>query len=77
MKSNFGLDVFRYKIYEVMCKKSVWLVTDKDDLALCREIGFTAFDSMQTAYAKALEVCGDDARVAFIPYGRYTVVRPW
>jgi nickel-dependent lactate racemase len=66
-----------YKIYEVMCKKEVWLVTAKDNLPVCEDIGIRAFDSIEGAYAEAMKRCGDDAKVAFIPYGRYTVVRAW
>jgi nickel-dependent lactate racemase len=66
-----------YKIYEVMSKKDVWLVTESRNLPACKEIGITAFDSIEAAYSQALKKCGEDARVAFIPYGRYSVVRPW
>ena len=66
-----------YKIYEVMCKKEVWLVTAKDNLPVCQDIGIRAFDALEDAYAEAMKRCGKDAQVAFIPYGRYTVVRPW
>ena len=66
-----------YKIYEVMCKKEVWLVTAKDNLPVCEDIGIRAFDSLEDAYAEAMKRCGDEAQVASIPYGRYTVVRPW
>jgi len=66
-----------YKIYEVMCKKEVWLVTAKENLAVCEDIGFRAFESLDDAYAEAMEKCGNDAQVASIPFGRYTVIRPW
>ena len=55
----------------------MWLVTAKDNLPLCEDIGIRAFDSIEDAYAETMKKCGSDARVAFIPYGRYTVVRPW
>lgn len=66
-----------YKIYEVMCKKKVWLATEKENLPLCEDIGIRAFGSLAEAYGEALKKYGNDSQVAFIPYGRYTVVRPW
>lgn len=66
-----------YKLYQVMSKKEVWLVTAKDNLTACEDIGIKAFDSMEEAFSQAIKRCGDQAQVAFIPYGRYTVIRPW
>jgi lactate racemase len=65
-----------YKIYEVMTRKHVWIVTDKSNLSFCREIGLIAYESIDEAFAQAMAKCGDKAGVAFIPYGRYTVVKP-
>jgi len=65
-----------YKIYEVMTRKEVWVVTDKVNLPFCKDIGITAFDSIEEAFNKAVNKCGNDTQVAFIPYGRYTVIRP-
>ena len=66
-----------YKLYEVMSKKEVWLVTSKDNLAACEDIGIKAFESIEEAFSQAMKRCGDQAQVAFMPYGRYTVIRPW
>jgi nickel-dependent lactate racemase len=66
-----------FKLYEVMCKKEIWLVTSKDNLAACENIGLKAFDSIEEAFSQAMKRCGDDAQVAFVPYGRYTVIRAW
>lgn len=66
-----------YKIYEVMTRKEVWVVTDKDNLPLCEDIGLTAFDSIEEAFKQAIKKCGSDAQVAFLPYGRYTIVKPY
>jgi nickel-dependent lactate racemase len=65
-----------YKIYEVMTRKHVWIITDKSNLSFCREIGLTAYESIDEAFAQAMKKCGDEAGVAFIPYGRYTIVKP-
>jgi nickel-dependent lactate racemase len=64
-----------YKIYEVLARKDVWLVTDPVNLPLCKEIGLTAFASMAEAFSRAMDRCGRDAQVAFIPYGRYTIIK--
>ena len=37
--------------------------------------GMPAFDKIQDAFARAMKKCGKDAKVAFIPYGRYTVIK--
>ncbi len=65
-----------YKIYEVMTRKDVWIVTDKTNLSFCKEIGLTAFESIEEAFTQAMRKCGDEAGVAFMPYGRYTIVKP-
>jgi len=64
-----------YKIYEVMTRKEVWVVTDKQNLAECQEIGIIAYDSIETAFDRAIEICGQDAQIAFIPYGRSTILK--
>ena len=66
-----------YKLYEVMTRKEVWVVTDKDNLDLCRDIGLTALDSIEEAFDRAMKKSGEDARVAFVPYGRYSVLKPY
>jgi nickel-dependent lactate racemase len=65
-----------YKIYEVMTRKQVWIVTDGKNIPFCQEIGLTAFESIEQAFSQAMEKSGKDAQIAFIPYGRYTIVRP-
>ncbi len=64
-----------YKIYEVMTRKEVWVVTRTENLDACRDIGITAFDSLEEAYSLAMQKMGKESRVAFAPYGRYTVIR--
>ena len=65
-----------YKIYELMTRKQVWLVTNKANLAMCKEIGLTAYESIDQAFKQAIAKCGREARLAFVPYGRYTVIKP-
>jgi nickel-dependent lactate racemase len=70
-KKNFAW----YKIFEVMTRKEVWVVTDSVNLPLCREIGLTAHTSITEAFSRAMDHCGKEAQVAFIPYARYTVIK--
>jgi len=52
----------------------VSVVTNKENLETCRSIGVNATDSLQEAFDQALKRHGPSARVAFVPYGRYTVL---
>lgn len=63
-----------WKIYEVMTRKFVTVVTNKENLAFTDSVGINATASLQAAFQEALERHGRDARVAFVPYGRYTVL---
>lgn len=63
-----------WKIYEVMTRKNVVLVTNKENLEACRAIGVEATDSLQEAFDQAIKKHGASAKVAFVPYGRYTVL---
>ena len=64
-----------YKIFEVMTRKEVWVVTDPVNLPLCREIGLTVYTSITEAFNRAMDHCGKNAQVAFIPYARYTIIK--
>jgi nickel-dependent lactate racemase len=63
-----------WKIYEVMTRKNVVIVTNRENLEMCRSVGLSATDSVQEAFDAALQRHGPAARVAFVPYGRYTVL---
>jgi len=63
-----------WKIYEVMTRKSVTVVTNEENLGIHRLVGINAKASLQAAFQEALDRHGRDARVAFVPYGRYTVL---
>jgi nickel-dependent lactate racemase len=63
-----------WKIYEVMTRKHVSLVTNKENLEMSRGAGLPATESLQEAFEAALKRHGTNARVAFVPYGRYTVL---
>jgi nickel-dependent lactate racemase len=63
-----------WKIYEVMTRKHVTIVTQKENLGMTRDVGLDATDSLQEAFQVALKRHGAKARVAFVPYGRYTIL---
>lgn len=63
-----------WKIYEVMTRKSVTIVTREENLSFTDSVGLNAKASLQMAFEEALARHGRDARVAFVPYGRYTVL---
>ncbi len=63
-----------YKLYEAMLHADVRIVTLPQNHGLARDIGFDVYERAQDAYRDALGRHGADARVAFVPYGRYTVL---
>ncbi len=63
-----------WKIYEVMTRKQCTIVTNQENLEMTKEIGMDASASLQEAFEAALKRHGPNARVAFVPYGRYTVL---
>lgn len=64
-----------FKIYEVMARKEVWVVTDPVNLSICKEIHLKAYTSIAEAFTLAMDRLGPKARIAFIPYGRYTIIK--
>ena len=63
-----------YKLYEAMLHADVRIVTLSKNHQLARDIGFDVYDSVEQAYRDALAQHGAEARVAFVPYARYTVL---
>lgn len=57
-----------------MTRKNVTIVTNKENLEMSRVAGLNATDSLQAAFSDALNRHGPDARVPFVPCGRYTVL---
>lgn len=41
---------------------------------MSRDVGLDATDSLPEAFPRAMKRHGDNGRVAFVPYGRYTVL---
>jgi nickel-dependent lactate racemase len=63
-----------WKIYEVMTRKKLRIVTREDNLEMSRAAGLDTHSSLQETFDEALQAAGPNARVAFVPFGRYTVL---
>ncbi len=63
-----------WKIYEVMTRKTFTIVTNQDNMEMSRSAGLETTDSLEAAFKAAMDRHGPEARVAFVPYGRYTVL---
>ncbi len=63
-----------YKLYEAMLHADVRIVTLPKNHELARDIGFNVYDKIEDAYRDALAQQGNGARVAFVPFGRYTLL---
>jgi nickel-dependent lactate racemase len=63
-----------YKVYEAMLKADVRVVTLPSNNDFAGDIGFNVYNCVEKAYKDALAKQGAAARVAFVPYGRYTVL---
>ncbi len=63
-----------WKIYEVMNRKKLTIVTREDNLEMSRAAGLDTRSSLQATFDEALATYGPNARIAFVPFGRYTVL---
>jgi L-ascorbate metabolism protein UlaG (beta-lactamase superfamily) len=57
-----------------MVRNDLRIVTLPENHSLAREIGFNVYSGVDAAYQDALAKHGPNARVAFVPYGRYSVL---
>jgi nickel-dependent lactate racemase len=64
-----------YKIFAAMLHADVRIVTLARNHELARGIGFNVYGNIANAYRDAMSKHGGDARVAFVPYGRYTILQ--
>lgn len=63
-----------YPLFRTMLTRNVKVVTLPENLEAARKIGFDAVATLDEAYREALEKHGRNAKVAIVPYGRYTVL---
>ena len=66
-----------YKIYEVMVRKACAYVTYEENLEFAKGVGLTASgpQDFQKEFDRLLAQYGENATVAYVPYGRYTVLK--
>lgn len=57
-----------------MLHADIYLITREENFDMARQVGFSVFKTIEEAYRAALDKHGADAKVAFIPYGRYTII---
>ena len=62
-----------YPLYRTMLTRNVKVVTLESNIEDARAVGIAAYTSLQDAFSDAMKEYGPDARVAVVPYGRYTV----
>jgi len=60
-------------ILEVMAKKEVNIVTERDKLPIFKELHIPAFSSMAEAFRFAMERHSRSAKVGFFPYGKWII----
>ena len=63
-----------WKIYEVMTRKDIVVVTQDYNLEAARGVGLGASAYLDEAFRAGMDKHGPNARVAFVPYGRYSIL---
>jgi len=62
-----------YPLYRAMMTRRVKVVTRPENIEMAKAAGIDATASLEEAVKEAMERHGPDAKVAVVPYGRYTV----
>lgn len=62
-----------YPLYRALMQRDVKVVTQTQNLEMARGVGLEVSDNLPQVFKQAMEKHGPDAKVAFVPYGRYTV----
>ncbi len=65
-----------YPIFRTMLTRDVQIVTRPENVDAAREVGLNAQSSLQEAFSEAMAKHGKGAKVAFVPFGRYSVFKP-
>jgi len=64
-----------YPIFRTMLNKDVQIVTLPGNVEMARNAGLNVEVSLEEAMTKAMTKHGENARVAFVPFGRYTIFK--
>jgi hypothetical protein len=62
-----------YPVFRSMLDREIKVVTLSENLEFARDVGLNVGDSLDEALSEALAKHGEDASIAFVPFGRYTV----
>ncbi|MFH1242223.1 MAG: lactate racemase domain-containing protein [Pseudomonadota bacterium] len=62
-----------YPLFRSMLHRDVQIVTRPENVEMAKNAGLNVGVSLEETLKKALAKHGENARVAFVPYGRYTV----
>ena len=62
-----------YPVYNAMAEREVQIVTLQENIEMARGIGLNVGTDLQAAFDAALQKHGKDAKVAIVPFGRYSV----
>lgn len=72
-KAEFWDGVIWFKIYEVLMKKEALIVTEEKFIPEFSDLGLKAFSSMEEALAEAFAKHGENCRVGFLPFGKWSI----
>ena len=62
-----------YPVYNAMVERNLEIVTLEENLAMAKDIGLSVGTNLQAAFDAALKKHGPGAKVAVVPFGRYSV----
>lgn len=63
-----------YPLYRVMLSRNVKVVTRQENIKDAKTVGIDATSSLEDAFKETMQKHGPDAKVAVVPYGRYTIL---
>lgn len=62
-----------YPVYNAMVERTLDIVTLEENIAMAKDIGLNVFTDLQATVDAALKKHGPDAKVAIVPFARYSV----
>ena len=62
-----------YPIFRSMLDREIKIITQPENIDMASDVGLSVGTSLEEALDEAMVKHGDNARVAFVPFGRYTV----
>ncbi|MEM4488970.1 MAG: nickel-dependent lactate racemase [Ignisphaera sp.] len=62
-----------YKFYEILTRKDVVIITEKENISEARNIGLEVTNNIDEALKRIYSKHGRDVRIAIMPYGKWTL----